>query len=139
MDPSGCDISTNHLSGSPKNEYIDEITLQLLINKQCKSKYLMQHHPDKYKEDEEYKEKIAYYKTDIENIFDDYLNIKSHQVSSNLDEAFDIFIRACLKHFEIKEVEQENTYNNDDNEILFQNSKAFTKGKSYWGKGVKKI
>ena len=31
MDSSNCDISTNELSCSPKNDYIDEITLQLLI------------------------------------------------------------------------------------------------------------
>jgi hypothetical protein len=139
MDSSDHDISTNNLSYSPKNEYIDEITLQLLINKQCKSKYLMQHAPDRYKEEEEYKEKVAYYKEDIIGIFNDYMNIKSHQVSSSLDDSFNIFIKACLNHFEIKSVEQENTYNNSDDEGLFQNCKAFTKKKSYWGKGVKKI
>jgi hypothetical protein len=92
MDSSNCDISTNELSCSPKNDYIDEITLQLLINKQCKSKYLMQHDPDKYKEEEEYKEKVKYYKNDIANIFNDYSNIKNHQITSDLDDAYNNFI-----------------------------------------------
>tara|TARA_B100001175_G_C19486898_1_gene630322 strand:+ start:339 stop:764 length:426 start_codon:yes stop_codon:yes gene_type:complete len=141
MDSSNCDISSNELSSSPKNDYIDEITLQLLINKQCKSKYLMQHDPEKYKQEEEYKQKVIYYKDDIANIFNDYSNIRNHQVTSDLDDAYNNFIKACLKHFEIKEVEQDNTYNNDtdtDN-VLFQNCGAFSKGRSYWGKGVKKI
>ena len=140
MDSSNCDISTNELSCSPKNDYVDEITLQLLINKQCKSKYLMHHDPDKYKEEEEYKEKVKYYKNDIANIFNDYSNIKNYQITSDLDDAYNNFIKACLKHFEIKEVEQENTYNQDNNDdVLFQNCGAFSKGRSYWGKSVKKI
>ena len=138
MDSSDCDITG--MSCSPKNDYIDEITLQLLINKQCKNKYYMQHDPDKYKEEEEYKEKMKYYKNDIHDIFRNYMNNPSCQISTALDDAYNIFIKACLKHFEIKSVEYENTYNNeDDNEVLFQNCNAFSKGKSYWGKGVNKI
>lgn len=138
MDSSDCDIAH-----SPKNNYIDEITLELLINKQCKTKYLMQHDPQKFKETEEFKDKMAYYKQDIIGAFYKYMDNDGHQVCSEMDDAFEIFVKACFKHFEIQEVAQENNYFNEDKDdnVLFQNVNAFTQAKSnsFWGKGVKKI
>jgi len=135
MDSSDCDV----FSSSPKNNYIDEITMQLLMNKQCKSK-LMQNDSDKSHECDEYYSKLSHYKLDIIDLFKNYMNDYDYHVCHELDDAFQIFVKSSLKHFEIKEVEQENNYNNDDeDEVLFQNVNAFTKTNSYWGKGVKKI
>lgn len=135
MDSSDCDV----FSSSPNNSYVDEITMQLLMNKQCKSK-LMQNDPIKHKEHEEHNVKVATYKRDIIRLFENYMENDNYQVCNELDEAYQIFVKSCLKHFEIKELEQENNYNNeDDDDVLFQNVNAFTKTKSYWGHAVKKI
>lgn len=133
-DSSNCELST-----SPKNDYIDEITLQLLINKQCKTKYLMQNDEQKHKELEETKSQIYKYKSEIQNIFQCYLNDHSYQICNDIDNCYHNFVKACLKHFEIKEIEQENNYNKpyEDDMLFGNNSNAFTK--SYWGKSIKKI
>ena len=54
----------------PKNEYIDKLTMELLLNKNHYSKYLAKTDPKKHDQFQEYKSKLRKYSVEIMDIMD---------------------------------------------------------------------
>lgn len=139
-----CSNNDSELMQSPaKNQFVDDITLQFLMNKTQYSKYLSSNDVEKNDEQEEFLSKIRQNKSTIIDISLDYINHPRNHVSTDLDEAFNHYIKACLKHLEMKEVERSNEgyYADDDKgkhddedeeNMMFYNSPV----RSYWGNGA---
>jgi hypothetical protein len=130
-----------------KNEYIDKLTLELLINKTHYNKYLSKSDPKKYDEYKEYKSKLRKYAVDIIDITSQLIEDPKKMYSNDIEESFNSYVKSIVKYFEIKEIQEANTqseYNNDDEVIFtkFDNNNNESDNtyensdhmKSYWGK-----
>ena len=61
----------------PNNEFIDNITLELLMNKGQYNKYISKKHPEKYEKVKEFQEKLYKYKYDIIDLTKELLDPKT--------------------------------------------------------------
>jgi hypothetical protein len=134
------------------NENIDKLTLELLINKNQYNKYLSQTNPEKYKQHQEHLDKITKYRGKINALFSNLLENPEKQITTNINESFDNFLRTCINHFEMKELEYQTTYDSyekeDEQDIMFGNCENETENEplmntsyasgSLWGKKIKK-
>jgi transcription elongation factor GreA-like protein len=124
-------------SNNSTNEFIDDITLQFLTNKSQYNKYLSNYDKQKFDEINEFKSKINKNAQEILEITKTYMNNPDTQISAELYEAFEIYMKACIKHIEFKNLEKLNAYNYDKTEevdTMFENiDNDFN---SYWGSGV---
>jgi hypothetical protein len=96
-------------------ESLDKITLELLTNKNQYNKYLSKEDPKKYKEQQDYLEKIRKYKTKILRITKEYIEDPEFSINLEMNEMFSIYFKTFLRYFEMKEVEVNNFYNSDKN------------------------
>jgi hypothetical protein len=133
------------------NESIDKLTLELLINKNQYNKYLSQTNPEKYKQHREHLDKIAKYKGKINSMFSQLMENPEKQITTNINEDFDHFVRTCINHFEMKELDYQTSHEKeveDDDDTMFGNCESFTENEalvdtsyasgSLWGKKIKK-
>jgi len=140
-------------------ESIDKITLELLTNKNQYNKYLSKEDPKKFREHQEYLEKIKKYRSKILHLSKQFLEDPEISFTLEMNEMFSIFSKTCIKYLEMKELEMENLYNSDrhqeeeeeQEESLFGNMDEeldvfsldeevkFNKDmNSFWGKNIKK-
>jgi hypothetical protein len=134
-------------------ESIDKITLELLTNKNQYNKYLSKEDPTKFREHQEYLEKIKKYRSKILHLSKQFLEDPEISFTLEMNEMFSIFSKTCIKYLEMKELEMENLYNSDrheeEEETLFgkideepfslDEEVKFTKDmNSFWGKNIKK-
>lgn len=137
-------------------DHIDKITLQLLTNKVQYNKYLSKEDPKKFKEHQEYLEKIAKFKPKISNLSKQFLENPEKSFNLEMDEMFSIFAKTSIKYLEMRELEMENLYNTEndtendtesedtmfgtiDEEIrLDEGLKNSKEMNTFWGKTIKK-
>ena len=134
------------------NEDIDKLTLELLINKNQYNKYLSQTNPEKYKQHREHLDKIAKYRGKIHSMFSQLMENPEKQITTNINEDFDHFVRTCINHFEMKELEYQTSHEkeaeDDDDDTMFGNCESSSENESLldtsyasgslWGKKIKK-
>lgn len=115
------DISNNEI---PRNEYIDKITMELLMSKPKYNKYLESKDPEKHAKRSLYKKEVFKYRTVIQDIIDEEFNNISSETngrSVEMKRLFDNFTKECIKYIKMKELEIENPFHyNDDNETIFE-------------------
>ena len=132
---------------------IDKITLQLLTNKHQYNKYLSKEDPKKFKEHQEYLEKIKKYRFKILNLSKHFLENPESCINLEMDEMFSIFAKTAIRYFEMKEIEIQHFYNSSENEqedeTLFgtideneeeeeQEENPSKEMNSFWGKSINK-
>jgi hypothetical protein len=145
----------NNENSNLNNPDINKLTLELLINKNHYNKYLSKNDPTKYKEQQDYFDKIYKYRNKILDLTNDLIQDPKIQINNELNEIFHNYIRTCIRYFEMKEMERNsekkyNGYDNDEDDILFnsikndnikmediddnENGDNFEPNKSFWGK-----
>lgn len=117
------------------NEYIDKITLELLINKNQYNKYIANTDPEKYKKISEFSAKLLKYQNKIMNLTEEYCSSTKVQKNNEMDDMFNNYARSCIRYFEMKEFEQSYTSEHvEEADVLFD----MTPVHSFWGKGATK-
>jgi hypothetical protein len=125
------------------SEYIDKITLELLINKNQYNKYIASVDPEKHKKITEFSDKLAKYSEQILSLTEQYCSNPKTQKTTEMDEMFVQYVKTCFRYFEMKELEgdpefgQERFNQDNDEDVLFANVAA-APVHSFWGKGAKK-
>jgi len=124
-----------------KNGLVDKITLELLMNKNHYNRYISKTDPKRHEEYVEHMEKVKKYTEHILNTTRDFLDDPNHQVTTEVNEAYENYVRTLICHFDYKRMENLNENHNDDNDddVLFGNMDNKLKepeppSKSYWGK-----
>jgi hypothetical protein len=137
---------------------IDKMTLQLLTNKKTYNKYLSTQDPNYSRNMKKYENKVSKYENDIMSILTSYLEDINKQITTDLDEGADHFIKSCIKYLEMKELEDKTnggcyeTDMKDDDDVLFSEENEsseyidkssqpplHSKHNSYWGKSIRKM
>jgi hypothetical protein len=117
------DISNNVTS----NEYVDKITLELLMNKPHYNKYLESTDPKMFEKKKAYINEVKKYKSVILDIIEDeFKHITNINNSSNrtkeISDSFNAFVKPCIKYIKSKETETKNPFNQGEpDEELFEN------------------
>jgi hypothetical protein len=118
-----------------KNEYIDKLTMELLLNKNHYAKYLANTDPKKHDEFKAFKSKLRKYSVDIIDITSQMIENPKSALSADIEEAFDIYVKSILRHFELKEIENPPEKEDADEDVLFgQIDEEPRAAQSFWGK-----
>ena len=131
------------------NEFIDNITLELLMNKGQYNKYISKKHPEKYEKVREFQEKLYKYKYDIIDLTKDLVENPEKEISVEVNEMFEAYVKKLIHFFEMKEIETGNLFTprpyNDDKEddMMFEKidepvTTPVNSGDSLWGKRITK-
>ena len=123
---------------------IDQLTLDLLVNKGQYKKYLSIADPQRFEEQQKHLEKIAKYENKIRSMFSNLMEGK--QITNDINESFDQFIKDCIRHCENKELEKEDFPKDED--VMFGNMDSSeeeqeedqlpTQSSSFWGQKIVK-
>lgn len=132
-----------------KNEEIDKLTIELLLNKNHYSKYLQHTDTKKYDDFKIFKSNLKKYSIDIIDITSELIENPKKIMNKDVEELFEAYTKSIIRYLEIKSIEPDNDFNNnhdgDDDDILFGNmddkdlkekdlKETSEKTKSYWGK-----
>lgn len=105
------------------NEYINKITMELLMSKPKYSKYLESNDPKNREIQRLYEDDICKYKDVIECLIKEELNNVTSEMnrrSHEMKKSFNIFVKECVKYIRMTELNISNTNYNDD-ETMFEN------------------
>jgi len=98
---------------------IDKLTLEYLMNKNTYNRYIEKTDPNKYKQEQEFREKINKYKSKMISLTLEYLDNRDFQVNNELDVMMNEYEKTLIKYFEMKDLENVNEYT--DHEDIFVN------------------
>jgi hypothetical protein len=113
--------SDSNDSNSISNRYVNDITLNLLMNRSQHKKYLSKTNPYEYKQEQKYFSSIRKYKTQILDITRELLNTPDKQITTDVNEIFEGYMKTLIRYFKMKELENKDSYNNSDEDVLFGN------------------
>lgn len=106
------------------NEEIDKLTLELLLNKNHYSKYLLHTDAKKYEEFREFKSKLQICSEEIIDITKSLIENPKKIINSDVEELFEAYAKSVIRYLEMKDVETSNDFNKkeeDDEDTLFGN------------------
>lgn len=129
---------------------IDQLTMELMMNKTHYHKYLSKQNPQKYQEAKETANKVDRYSPKImeitETLLADFIRQNSNEkYTREVNDVFQDYIKTCVKYLEMRDLERE------DDETLFgkmdsresdepNRRDAFARhNPSLWGKTIRKM
>jgi len=116
-DASGNVIDKEECSTATSNQYIDKITIELLMNKPQYKKYLETTDPKACSKINEFHANIDKYKSIIMDITNEMCSQPDNtNRSTYITDAFADFARSCIKYITTKELETVNPHNKDEDE-----------------------
>lgn len=113
--------SDSNDSKSISNRYVNDITLNLLMNRSQHKKYISKKNPDEYKQEQKHFSSLRKYKTQILDITRELLSKPDKQITTDVNEIFEGYTKTLIRYFKMKELETEDKYNNSDEDVLFGN------------------
>ena len=122
----------------PRNEYIDTLTIQMLMNRGKYNKYIANTDPAQHEAIQTYKAKLNKYAKKIINMTYEMIDNCDSPANTDVGDTFQHYTKALIQYFEMKEIENSNKGGNEeDDETLFDPEKMEedTHVKpSFWGK-----
>ena len=113
--------SDNNESNSPSNRYVNDITLNLLMNRCQHKKYISKTNPDEHKLEQKHYSSIRKYNHQILDITRELLSKPDKQITTDVNEIFEGYTKTLIRYFKMKEIETKETYENSDEDVLFGN------------------
>jgi hypothetical protein len=118
----------------------DKLTLQMFSNKTHYKKYLAKTDPVKYSAQQEFIDKIAKNREKIKAMFSVLLESPEKQITTDINESFDQFVKSCLNHFYIEKLSKMHDQDKDDYDTPSDDDDNTTTdtapSTSYWGASV---
>ena len=116
------DVETdNTTSVANNNEMIDKLTLELLMNKSHYKRYIANTDPTKHAEMVKHNALITKYKYKIMNITNEMISDPSKQITTNVNDAFNGYVKTLIQYFQMKELENTSNERSDEDDVLFGN------------------
>lgn len=127
---------------------IDKMTIELLMNKTQFNKYLSKTDPKRAVERTEFIENIKKHKRQILYLTNQLIDNPANPVTTEVKDAFELYVKTLIRHFKTKEIERANEYNRDDDDdesatedVMFENideepvlESETEEMRSFWGK-----
>jgi hypothetical protein len=129
----------------PRNEFIDNLTLELFMNKNHYNRYISQKHPKKFSELQEYFENLETHRESILEITNELLDDPQKQLTTKITDLFQEYTKTLIEYIQDKrrqEREEQNSYGHSerDQDVLFSNMDGQRepttqeRTKSFWSK-----
>ena len=116
------DVETDNTSiVANNNEMIDKLTLELLMNKSHYKRYIANADPTKHAEMVKHNSLITKYKYKMMNLTNEMLSNPSKQITTNVNDAFNGYVKTLIQYFQMKELENKSNEHSDDEDVLFGN------------------
>lgn len=119
---------------------LEKLSMSLFMNKKTYNKYINKNDEETIKRNEE----MEKYREEIIDLTNKKLRDMDYQITTEIDDIFNSYIKALIRHFELKEVEETNKYNVEENKEVQAKSPMgtdsyFSGGNSYWGNKIRKV
>ena len=119
---------------------LEKLSMSLFMNKKTYNKYINKNDEETIKRNEE----MEKYREEIIDLTNKKLRDMDYQITTEIDDIFNSYIKALIRHFELKEVEETNKYNIEENKEVQAKSPMgtdsyFSGGNSYWGNKIRKV
>ena len=106
---------------SVNNTYVNDLTLNFLMNKSHHKKYISKTNPEEHKREQKYQSSLRKYKGKIMNITEELIKNPDTQVTTDVNEIFIGYTKTLIRYFKMKEIENKEFYNDSDEDMLFGN------------------
>jgi len=123
------------------NAFVDKVTLEFLMNKNHFRRYVAKVDPERHLENQRHLDNIAKYRTPLLALFTDLLDEPEKQVSLDVNEAHEAFVKMAIRFFQTKEMDQDSNDILFDEDVLERGTKPTKKGgylsyptSSFWGR-----
>jgi hypothetical protein len=109
----------------PENKYIDDLTIQLLLNKTNYAKYLSKTDTQKYEEHQQFVLDCEQYRNPILDMTKHMMRDPTLSYSSEVSDAFNQYARIIIRYLEVKERSDEQQKENghgcsdEEEDVLF--------------------
>ena len=113
--------SDSNNSNSPSNRYVNDITLNLLMNRCHHKRYVSKSNPEEHKREQKHISSLRKYKNQIIDITRELLSKPDKQITSDVNDIFEGYTKTLIRYFKMKELENKETYENSDEDVLFGN------------------
>lgn len=113
--------SDSNDSNSPSNRYVNDITLNLLMNRCHHKKYVSKINPEQHNQEQKHYSSLRKYKNQIIDITRELLSQPDKQITTDVNEIFEGYTKTLIRYFKMKELENKETYDNSDEDVLFGN------------------
>ena len=120
-------LSDDELSEEPSlylSNDVDQMTMELLMNKNSKHKYKSKINPENKLMYIDQNNELLKYKSQILEITEQKINDSHTQINGDLDTIFDAYVLACIRHFKQKEIERSNLFNEEPMDNKFTQPKV---------------
>ena len=119
---------------------LEKLSMSLFMNKKTYNKYINKNDEETIKRNEE----MEKYREEIIDLTNKKLRDMDYQITTEIDDIFNSYIKALIRHFELKDVEETNKYNIEENKEVQAKSPMgtdsyFSGGNSYWGNRIRKV
>ena len=137
MDISGC--------APLQNSMIDQMTMELLCNRSQYKRYLAKTDTETYETNQAYLAKIEKYYSKLKSLTDALLLDPEKQITNDVNNAFNQYIKVCFHHVELKEMEERSLRFGEKDDAEFEDETLFGQmdlapssnvSSSFWGKQV---
>jgi len=84
---------------------LDKLTLELLMNKTTYKKYVEKTDPKKFDERQQFLTRVRKYRARILSLTEDYLENPDIQVSLDMNQAFDDYMKSAIRYLEDMDIQ----------------------------------
>ena len=117
---------------------IDQLTMELMMNKTHYHKYLSKQNPQKYQEAKETANKVSLYYPKImeitETLLADFIQNSNEKYTREVNDVFQDYVKTCVKYLEMRDLER------DTCELFkFVPETPVAHNSTFWGKPIRKM
>lgn len=133
------DESPNEQPGKDNtdNSHIDDLTLELFMNKTMYKRYIQRTNSEKHEENQTFYMKLNKYKSGILRLTHDLVENPDTQITTDVNNIFQTYVKELIRYFEMKEIEAPSKKADDDmmfDPVAMGNEELERPSASYWGK-----
>lgn len=108
-------------STNDNNDYINNITMNFLMNKSQHNKFISIEDPAKYEREQKHIRSLRKHQTEIVNLTKRLICEPDIQITTDVNESFNDYMRTLLRYLKMKEIENKGYDNDSDDDMLFGN------------------
>lgn len=103
------------------NEYINNITMNFLMNKSQHKKFISTEDPAQYEREQKHIRSLRKHKNEIMDLTRRLICEPDTQITTDVNESFNDYTRTLLRYLKMKEIENKGYDNDSGDDMLFGN------------------
>lgn len=106
-------------NSSTNDDYINNITMNFLMNKSQHQKYIYAENPERYEREQKHIRALKKHKNEIIDLTRRLICEPDTQITTDVNESFNDYTKTLLRYLKMKDIENKGYDNNSDDETLF--------------------